>query len=72
VRAPASFASLKRQLGIDSSGNLDFHLKKLGELVAVRPDGLYDLRALLFRKIKTGLQALVEVDFVQERRAPGQ
>jgi len=42
-KQPTSFASLKRQLGIDSSGNLDFHLKKLGELVAVRADGLYGL-----------------------------
>jgi len=42
-KQPTSFASLKRQLRIDSSGNLDFHLKKLGELVAVRADGLYGL-----------------------------
>ena len=42
-KQPTSFASLKRQLGIDSSGNIDHHLKKLGELVAVRKDGLYEL-----------------------------
>ena len=40
---PCSFASMKRKLGIQSSGNLDHHLKKLGELVTVREDGLYAL-----------------------------
>jgi len=40
---PASFAGLKRELSIDSSGNLDYHLKKLGRLVLVRRDGLYAL-----------------------------
>ena len=42
-KQPSSFASLKRQLGIRSSGNLDHHLKKLGRLVTVREDGLYGL-----------------------------
>jgi DNA-binding transcriptional ArsR family regulator len=42
-KQPSSFASLKRQLGIDSSGNLDYHLKKLGQLVTVRQGGLYAL-----------------------------
>jgi DNA-binding transcriptional ArsR family regulator len=42
-KQPASFASLKRQLEIESSGNLDYHLKKLAQLVAVREDGLYGL-----------------------------
>lgn len=40
---PASFAALKRDLSIDSSGNLDHHLKKLGGLVLVQRDGLYAL-----------------------------
>jgi DNA-binding HxlR family transcriptional regulator len=42
-KQPSSFASLKRQLGIDSSGNLDYHLKKLDQLITVRQDGLYAL-----------------------------
>jgi len=42
-KQPAGFASLKRQLDIDSSGNLDYHLKKLEKLVKVREDGLYAL-----------------------------
>ncbi|HVO86027.1 MAG TPA: helix-turn-helix domain-containing protein [Candidatus Eisenbacteria bacterium] len=42
-KQPASFASLKRQLGIESSGNLDYHLKKLTQLIAVRENGLYGL-----------------------------
>lgn len=57
-KQPASFASLKRQLGIDSSGNLDFHLKKLGELVAVREDGLYGLT-------NAGKEALLSIDAVE-------
>ena len=55
---PTSFASLKRQLGIDSSGNLDFHLKKLGELVAVRADGLYGLT-------DAGREALLSIEPVE-------
>jgi DNA-binding HxlR family transcriptional regulator len=57
-RQPASFASLKRQLGIDSSGNIDHHLKKLGELVAVREDGLYGLT-------DAGKEALLSIDAVE-------
>jgi len=57
-KQPTSFASLKRQLGIDSSGNLDYHLKKLGELVAVRGDGLYGLT-------DAGKEALLSIDAVE-------
>ncbi|MGD0160049.1 MAG: winged helix-turn-helix domain-containing protein [Candidatus Bathyarchaeia archaeon] len=57
-KQPTSFASLKRQLGIDSSGNVDFHLKKLAELVAVREDGLYGLTA-------AGKEALLSIDAVE-------
>jgi DNA-binding HxlR family transcriptional regulator len=56
-KKPTSFASLKRQLGIESSGNLDFHLKKLGELVTVREDGLYGLT-------EAGKEALLSIDEV--------
>jgi DNA-binding transcriptional ArsR family regulator len=55
---PASFASLKRQLDIDSSGNLDYHLKKLAELVAVREDGLYGLT-------DAGKEALLSIGAVE-------
>jgi DNA-binding HxlR family transcriptional regulator len=57
-KQPTSFASLKRQLGIDSSGNLDFHLKKLAQLVAVRQDGLYGLT-------DAGKEALLSIDAVE-------
>ncbi len=42
-KEPASFSALKRQLKIDSSGNIDHHVKKLGQLVNVGADGLYVL-----------------------------
>jgi len=56
-KKPTSFASLKRQLGIESSGNLDFHLKKLGKLVKVQEDGLYGLT-------EAGKEALLSIDEV--------
>jgi DNA-binding HxlR family transcriptional regulator len=56
-KKPSSFASLKRQLGIESSGNLDFHLKKLGKLVTVQEDGLYGLT-------EAGKEALLSIDEV--------
>ncbi|RLI11985.1 hypothetical protein DRO35_04080 [Candidatus Bathyarchaeota archaeon] len=37
------FSELKRELGIESSGKLDFHLKKLEELVTLNKDGRYTL-----------------------------
>ena len=55
---PSSFASLKRQLGIDSSGNLDHHLKKLGYLIRMQKDGLYGLT-------DTGKEALTSVGAVE-------
>jgi len=58
-KEPTSFASLKRQLGIRSSGNLDHHLKKLGDLVKVREDGLYCLT-------DAGKQALLSIDDAEE------
>jgi DNA-binding HxlR family transcriptional regulator len=57
-KQPASFASLKRQLGIHSSGNLDYHLKKLGKLVEVRKDGLYGLT-------DAGREALLSIEPVE-------
>ncbi len=40
---PMSFSELKRELEIKSSGKLDFHLKKLGSLIALNSDGKYTL-----------------------------
>jgi len=37
------FSELKRELGVESSGKLDFHLKKLEGLVMVGEDGRYYL-----------------------------
>jgi hypothetical protein len=45
-------------LGIESSGNLDHHLKKLGELITVREDGLYALS-------DAGREALLSVEAVE-------
>jgi DNA-binding HxlR family transcriptional regulator len=57
-KQPSSFAALKRQLGIESSGNLDYHLKKLNQLVKVREDGLYGLT-------DAGKEALLSVDAIE-------
>ena len=57
-KQPASFASLKRQLHIDSSGNLDYHLKKLAELVTVGEGGLYGLT-------DAGKEALLSIGAVE-------
>jgi len=40
---PMGFSELKRELGIKSSGKLDFHLKKLGNLIILNSDGKYTL-----------------------------
>lgn len=42
-RNPLGFADLKREVGIESSGHLQFHLNKLGGLVGTTPDGKYAL-----------------------------
>jgi DNA-binding HxlR family transcriptional regulator len=40
---PLRFADLKRHLKIDSSGLLDFHLKKLNDLITTNDEGNYTL-----------------------------
>jgi hypothetical protein len=40
-KQPLSFADLKRVFGIDSSGNLQHHLGKLGDLIKKTDDGKY-------------------------------
>lgn len=57
-KQPASFGFLKRQLDIESSGNLDHHLKKLGQLIAVRQDGLYGLT-------DAGKEALLSIQAIE-------
>lgn len=42
-RQPMTFAELKRTLGMESSGNLQHHLGKLGDLVKQTNDGRYSL-----------------------------
>ncbi|MDH5713089.1 MAG: winged helix-turn-helix domain-containing protein [Candidatus Bathyarchaeota archaeon] len=41
--SPLSFSQLKNNLGIESSGNVDHHLKKLGDLIYLDSDGLYKI-----------------------------
>jgi len=40
---PLGFADLKRKLNIKSSGKLDFHLKKLENLITINKEGKYIL-----------------------------
>ena len=42
-KKPKRFAEIKRALKIESSGLLDFHLKKLDDLITVNEEGLYTL-----------------------------
>jgi DNA-binding transcriptional ArsR family regulator len=57
-KQPAGFGFLKRQLDIESSGNLDHHLKKLGQLITVREDGLYGLT-------DAGKEALLSIQAIE-------
>lgn len=43
AETPLRFADLKRHLKITSSGLLDFHLKKLDDLITTNADGNYTL-----------------------------
>ncbi|MEM3627114.1 MAG: helix-turn-helix domain-containing protein [Candidatus Bathyarchaeia archaeon] len=43
ARKPMRFTDIKRELKIDSSGLLDFHLKKLDDLITVDKEGSYVL-----------------------------
>lgn len=50
---PLGFADLKRELKISSSGLLDFHLKKLDELITVNKEGRYALTEKGFAALTT-------------------
>jgi DNA-binding HxlR family transcriptional regulator len=50
---PLGFADLKRELKISSSGLLDFHLKKLDDLISVNKEGCYALTEKGFAALTT-------------------
>jgi DNA-binding HxlR family transcriptional regulator len=50
---PLGFADIKRELKISSSGLLDFHLKKLDELITVNKEGRYSLTEKGFAALTT-------------------
>ena len=56
---PMGFSELKRELGVESSGKLDFHLKKMEKLIVVGEDGKYTLT-------KEGFAALQAVETIKK------
>ena len=56
---PRSFSELKRELGIKSSGKLDFHIKKLEGLITLDDEGKYTLT-------REGYAALQAIDTVRK------
>jgi len=54
AKGPRRFADIKRELRIESSGLLDFHLKKLDNLISINEESLYVLNERGF----TALQAI--------------
>ena len=56
---PMGFSELKRELGIESSGKLDFHLKKLKGLVVLNREGKYSLT-------REGYAALQAVEVIRK------
>jgi DNA-binding HxlR family transcriptional regulator len=50
---PLGFADLKRELKISSSGLLDFHLKKLDDLITMNKEGRYSLTEKGFAALTT-------------------
>lgn len=53
AKEPLGFAELKRELKISSSGLLDFHLKKLDELITTNKEGRYSLTEKGFAALTT-------------------
>lgn len=64
---PVGFADLKKRLGIESSGHLQHHLSKLGNLVKIDQDGRYSLS----EHGKDALFAVQTVEKVTEPRTRG-
>jgi len=52
AKRPIRFADLKRSLRIKSSGQLDFHLKKMETVITTDNDGLYTLNAKGFAALR--------------------
>jgi len=66
AKGPKRFADIKRELKIDSSGLLDFHLKKLDDLISVNSEGFY----ILTDKGAAALQAIETISrYCWQRRA---
>jgi hypothetical protein len=59
AKGPRRFADIKRELRIESSGLLDFHLKKLDDLISINEEGLYVLN-------EKGFAALQAVEALSE------
>jgi DNA-binding transcriptional ArsR family regulator len=62
AKGPRRFADIKRELRVESSGLLDFHLKKLGNLISINEVGFYVLN-------DKGFAALQAVEAIQIRLA---
>ena len=60
AKNPMGFSELKRTFNISSSGQLDFHLKKLDDLIMVNENGNYDLT-------ETGYSALRMIKLIQRQ-----
>ena len=58
AKTPLGFSDLKRLIGVDSSGALDFHLKKLASLVSTDSAGRY----ILTREGYSALEAVGTVE----------
>ena len=52
AKKPIRFADLKRNLRIKSSGQLDFHLKKMQAVITTDTDGRYTLNARGFAALR--------------------
>jgi DNA-binding HxlR family transcriptional regulator len=59
AKKPMRFADIKRELEIESSGLLDFHLKKLDNLISVDNEGFYVLS-------EKGFAALQAIDTISK------
>ena len=69
--SPASFCELKRRVNIESSGNLSFHLGKLGDMVKTGSSGDYSLTdegKEALRVIDTSIQCGTSRNFLLDRR----
>lgn len=60
--SPLAFSQLKSKLGIESSGNLDHHIRKLGDLVCLDPSGFYRLSDV-------GKEAVRTIKFIESQVA---